>query len=153
MPSLTRREEEATPSWPEELTRTGVPVTVVPLMPAMKVAVCVLPMRMVFASALTPELPISMLLLSAKMKAEPALEPTAMLLLPMDTFLSAPSPKAELDAPVVLVKRALKPKALLGVPVLLPWRAPSPKAVLLLAVLAKRALEPKAALCKPEALF
>ena len=65
MPRTPRR-AGAVPSLPFELTTTGwaVPPTVVPLIPAMKVAVCVasVPIRIVPDSPATPPLAMSMLL-------------------------------------------------------------------------------------------
>ncbi|PYK44814.1 MAG: hypothetical protein DME53_07085 [Verrucomicrobia bacterium] len=78
--------------------------TVTPLMPAIKVFVCVplVPMPMVLKS-LVPTLPISILLLPV-VRLKPAEAPNAMLLLPVVFRLSALEPMAVLSKPVVLLR-------------------------------------------------
>ena len=102
------------PSLPVLFTTTALPVTAAPLMPAMKVAVCVpwVPMRMVLDSAAAPALPISMLLLPV-VRLNPALRPSPMLLLPVVLKASALSPAAVLKLPVVLCSSACSPSAVL----------------------------------------
>src|SRR6266508_1730510 len=73
-------------------------------------------MRMVLASAVTPVLPIS-ILLSPVVRLLPALTPNAILLLPV-VLKSAPLPLAVLKLPVVLWKSAPAPVAVFASAVL-----------------------------------
>src|SRR5580765_9057070 len=133
--SLNRSEEAAMPSCPLALITTDEPVTAVPLIPAIKTLLwfpCV-PTRTVLASAATPALPISILLLPI-VRLLPALTPTAMLELPVVLRKSAFSPLAVLLLPVVLLKSAATPLAVLLPPVVLLKSALTPLAVLRLPV-------------------
>src|SRR6266542_6929453 len=127
MSSLTYREDEATPSCPELLSRTGTPVTPAPLIPAMKVAVWVppVPIRIVFDSAATPELPIQMLLFPV-VRLLPALKPIAMLREPVVLLTSALLPVAVLLKPVVFWLSAANPVAVLPPLVVLLLSAAAP---------------------------
>ena len=91
------------PSWPVLLTVTCAPDTGTPLIPAMKLAVCVaaVPMRMMPDSPATPRSPMSILLLPV-VRFMPASKPTAMLLLPVLRFEAARVPKAVFWKPLVL---------------------------------------------------
>src|SRR6266566_2069111 len=88
---LNRFEELIVPSWPAESIITGRALAfavVTPRMAAIKLLVWLAPpMRMVLASAATPLLPISILLLPV-VRFKPALTPNAMLIAPV-LFLSA----------------------------------------------------------------
>ena len=73
----------AVPSWPLELTKIAVPPDeVAPLTPAMNVALCVVPMRIVLDSAATPGLPMSILKLPV-VRFAPAPSPSAMFVPPV----------------------------------------------------------------------
>src|SRR5882724_4724984 len=144
--SLNRSEETATPSCPLLLTTTAEPVTAVPLIPAIKDLLWVpcVPTRVVLASAATPALPISILLLPI-VRLPPALAPKAMLELPVVLRSRELTPRATLRLPAVLEKRALTPKPALFLPAVLLLSACKPSAVLLLPVLLlKSALKPLA---------
>src|SRR6266849_6521954 len=122
---LNRREEVAVPSWPEELTKTATPPPLVlPEIPAMKVAICPVPMRMVFDSLLAPLLAIYMLL-------PRALNPTAVLLPPMVLENKASAPTAVLLPPEVLEDKVVSPTPVLSAPVVLASKASTPTAAFL----------------------
>jgi hypothetical protein len=96
-------------------TATAADPSVTPLIPAIKVLVAPVPIRMVFDSAATPVLPMSMLP-DPMVRLNPASLPTAMLSSPL-LLVRAPPPKAVLALLVVLLTRALAPTAVLSVPV------------------------------------
>src|SRR6516162_9559080 len=149
------------PSWPVLLTTTSAPLTVVPLMPAIKVFFCVpwMPMRMVLDSS--PKVgdleegiaQIWILLLPATMLFPPW-EPRPMLSLPLVLSPRASTPLAVLLLPMVLTPRALTPLAVFSLPLVLSPGANVPLAVLKKpVVLPKRASNPNALLLMPVVLF
>ena len=112
-----------------------------------------LPMRMVLASAATPALPISILLLPV-VRLLPALAPKAMLELPVVLRSMELMPRATFRLPVVLEKSALTPTPALLMPMVLLLSACRPSAVLFLPmVLLKSALKPVAVLFMPVVLL
>ena len=104
----------ATPSLPSDLTTTGwaAPPSVVPLIPAMNVAVCVvfLPILITPDSPATPEWAMAMLF-EPVVRFSPAPGPSAMLRDPVVFANSACLPVATLAVPVVFENRALLPVA------------------------------------------
>ena len=107
----------AVPSWPFELTTTGwaVPPSVVPLIPAMKVAVCLplVPIRIVPDSPALPALAMSTLL-EPVVRFLPAPEPSATLVAVV--FAISARCRSRVVVPVVLANSALLP-ATLSLPV------------------------------------
>ena len=106
----------AVPSRPLPFTstvRVG-PGIDLPLIPAMKAAVCValVPIRIVFEFPATPGLATSMLL-EPVVRLAPAPEPSARLELPVVFERSASRPLATLALPVVFEKSASRPLATL----------------------------------------
>ena len=88
------------PRWPLEFTKTAAPPeTVAPLIPLIKVAVIIeVPIRMVLLSPGTPETLKPILMFSSPVvRSEPALQPKAVLWLPVVLRASAPSPTAVLN--------------------------------------------------------
>src|SRR5450759_1783798 len=150
--SLKRREETMVPSCPLALTKPPTPPALVaPLIPAMKVAVWPVPIRIVSDSP-APVLPMSMLLMPVA-RLDPALIPMAMLLLPVVRLDPAARPMAVLLEPVVLMS-AWYPVAVLLPPVVLKASALSPVAVLPPpVVLVKSAWNPLAVLLPPVVLW
>ena len=145
----------AVPSWPFDLTTTGwvAPPRGVPLIPAMKVAVCLpsVPIRIVPASPALPALAMSTLL-EPVVRFLPAFRPMATLRDPVE-LSRALMPAATLLLPVVLANSALGPVATLLLPVVLENSASAPVATLLLpVVLSSSALVPVATLSLPVVL-
>src|SRR6266478_1244978 len=130
---------------------TPEPGTTTPLIPAIKVLVCVpsVPIRTVPASSATPSLPIS-ILSSPVVRRSPAANPNAMLLKPVVLLLSASAPMAVLTPPVVFSKSAKNPVAVFSAPLSLKTSASVPTATFCEpTVLSNNAAAPTAALESP----